>query len=105
MVNFSVGAGSLLGLLDIALAIAYLVLSIALISRGRDIGDIGITLYVIQAVIAPILLLSCGFILFLHGWRLDPILLFAYVQLHILLVYLGVKDFILFSMVPRRNRR
>ena len=106
MVNFGLNSASLLGLFDIILAIAYLALSIALpIARGRDVGATGVALYVIQAIIAPASLLLSGFILLFQGWRLDPILQFAYLLLNLLVVYLGVKDVILLSLVSRRNNR
>jgi hypothetical protein len=82
MVNFGFNNASLLGLLDIILAIAYLALSIALpIARRRDVGDTGVALYVVQAIIAPAFLLLSGFILVFQGWRLDPPLQFAFLLL------------------------
>jgi hypothetical protein len=106
MVNFGLNPASLLGLLDIVLAIAYSVRAIALpITRGRDIGDWGIALYVVEAVIAPVFLLLCGLIVFFQGWRLDPILQLAYLLLNLLMIYLAVKDVILLPMVSRRNQR
>jgi hypothetical protein len=106
MVNFGFNSASLLGLLDIILAIAYLALSITLpIARRRDLGATGVSLYVVQAIIAPPFLLLSGFILVFQGWRLDPPLQFAFLLLNLLVVYLGVKDVILFSLVSRRNNR
>jgi uncharacterized membrane protein YhaH (DUF805 family) len=106
MVNIGFNSATLLGLLDVILALAYLVLSIALpLTRARDLGSIGITLYLIQAFIAPVILLLSGFILIFQGWRLDPILQFAYLLLHLLVVYLAVKDVILFRLGSRRNQR
>ncbi|MEQ9001911.1 MAG: hypothetical protein RID53_36105 [Coleofasciculus sp. B1-GNL1-01] len=106
MVNFGLNSATLLGLLDIFLSIAYLAISVALpIARRRDIGVTGIVLYIIQAIIAPLFLLMAGFILFFQGWRLDPILQFSYVLLNFLVIYLGVKDIILFRLLSPRNHR
>lgn len=106
MVNFGLNSASLLGLFDIILAIAYLGLSVAIpVATGRELGEIGIFLYIIQAFIAPIVLLFVGFIFILQGWRFDPILQFACFLLHLLLIYLAIKDFILFGMLSRRNQR
>lgn len=106
MVNFGLNFASLLGLLDIFLALAYLALSIALpIARRRDIGVTGIVLYIIQGIIAPFFLLITGFILIFQGWRLDPLLQFSYFLLQFLVIYLGVKDIILFRLLSPRNHR
>ncbi|HEY9609060.1 hypothetical protein [Allocoleopsis sp.] len=106
MVNFGLNSASVLGLLDIILAIAYFAVSIAIpVATGRELGGIGIFLYIIQAFIAPIVLLFVGFLFIFHGWRLDPILQFGCFLFHLLLIYLGVKDIILFKMLLRRNRR
>ena len=106
MVNVSLNSASLLGLLDIFLALAYLALSIALpIARRRDIGATGILLYIIQGIIAPFFLLITGFILLFKGWQLDPLLQFSYLLLNLLIIYLGVKDIILFRLLSPRNHR
>lgn len=53
MINFALNFAGLLGLLDIQLAIAYLGVSIAIpVVTGRELGDIGIFLYIIPAIIA-----------------------------------------------------
>lgn len=106
MVNIGLNFASLLGLLDIILAIAYLVLSSALpLERGRHVGGTGIALYVVQAIIAPIVLLISGVILIFQGWRLDPILQLAYLLLELLVIYLAVKDVILLRLISRINQR
>ncbi|EDX71974.1 hypothetical protein MC7420_5118 [Coleofasciculus chthonoplastes PCC 7420] len=46
-----------------------------------------------------------GFILLFQGWRLDPILQFSYVLLNFLVIYLGVKDIILFRLLSPPNHR
>jgi small-conductance mechanosensitive channel len=106
MVNVALTLGSLLGLLNVILAIVYLVLSIALpLERRRIIGGMGIALYVAQAIIAPLFLLVSGAILIFQGWRLDPILQLAYLLLDFLVIYLAVKDVILFRLISSRNQR
>jgi hypothetical protein len=106
MVNFGLNSASVLGLLDIILAIAYLAVSLVIpVATGRGLGGIGIFLYIIQAFIAPPVLLLVGFIFIFQGWRLDPILQFGCFLFHLLLIYLGVKDIILFKMLSRRNQR
>ena len=72
------------------------------VATGREIGGIGIFLYRVQAFIASIVLLMVGFIFILQGWRLDPILQFGCFLFHLFLIYLGVKDIILFKIVSRR---
>ncbi|MGK7873841.1 MAG: Ycf66 family protein [Xenococcaceae cyanobacterium] len=106
MVNFGLNFSSLLGLWDLLLAIAYLILSIVmLINQSHILGELGQIIYILQAIIAPLILLICGFILIFQGWRLDPILQFAIFLLHILVIYLGVKDVVIFHLVSQRLRR
>jgi hypothetical protein len=105
MVNFYLGSAALLGLVDIILALVYLVISIVLtITRNRAIGELGIVFYVFQAIIAPIFLLLAGSIFFFQGWRLDPILTFAVFLLHLLIIYLAVKDVFIFQQISKRDR-
>lgn len=105
MVNYGINSGSILGFFDLILAIAYLAISIALpLSRARELGNIAILLYVGQGIIAPASLLLVGFIHIFQGWRLDPILQFADFLVNLLLVYLGIKDFVLLRLIfSRRN--
>jgi hypothetical protein len=66
MINFSLSLISLLGFTDIVLSLVYLITSIIFpITRRQAIGELGIILYVIQAIIAPLVLLLVGLILFL----------------------------------------
>ena len=96
---------SLLGLLDLLLAVAFIVASIVFpIIRSRIVGEAGITLYVFQLFIAPIILLICGVILLFYGWLLNPPLQLAFFLLHLLIVYLAVKDVIIFNKLYDRNR-
>ena len=106
MVNYGINSGSILGFFDLILAIAYLAISIALpLSRARELGNIGIFLYVGQGIIAPLVLLLAGFIHIFQGWRLDPILQFADFLLNLLILYLAIKDFVLLRLISlRRNQ-
>jgi hypothetical protein len=104
MVNFGFNGGSLLGLLDVILAIAYLAWSIFVtITRGREFSTVFVLLFIIQALIAPGVLILSGLILIFQGWRLDPLLQLSYFLLNILLIYLGLKDVILLSLVAPRH--
>jgi hypothetical protein len=106
MVNFGFNGGSLLGCLDVILAIAYLAWSIfVVIARGREFGTVFVFLFVIQALIALGTLILSGLILIFQGWRLDPILQLGYFLLNILIIYVGLKDVILLSLVAPRNQR
>lgn len=106
MVNISLSAAGLLGLFDLIFSLLYLISSVVLpITRRQAIGELGIILYVIQAIIAPSILLLVGLILFLNGWRLDPILQFAFFLLHILILYLAIKDVFIFNRLLEYNRR
>ncbi len=51
-----------------------------------------LVLYILQAIIVPILLLSCGAIILTSGWRLDPILQYQQLLLFILITYFTAKD-------------
>jgi hypothetical protein len=96
MVNYGLSSASLLGVLDIALAILYLVISIGTpIVRRTTIGTTGTTLFIIQAFFAPLCLLLAGGIIIFQGWRLDPILQFAFLLLNALIIYFAVKDILL----------
>jgi small-conductance mechanosensitive channel len=98
MINVAISFASLLGLLDIGLAVFYLVISIAVpLNRRRMLDALGIALYIAQAVIAPVILLLSGVILFFQGWRLDPILQLAFFLLNVLVIYLGIKDILIYS--------
>lgn len=103
MVNFAYSFASLLGILDLLIALFYLVSSIALpIARRRMLDVWGITLYGIQALIAPPILAVVGGILILQGWRLDPILQFAFLLLHFLVIYQGIRDIVIYRNFRQR---
>lgn len=101
MVSVSFNYSILLVFLDIALALVYSVISLAVaIGRRRSLSGLAIALYLVQSLIAPVLLLLVGFILLLQGWRLDPALLFAFVLMHTLVIYLVIKDLIVYQSNP-----
>lgn len=98
MVSVALGFASLLGLLNVLLAIYVLFASIAsVVNRRRHINQLGMGLYLIQAVFVPVALLLSGGILFFQGWRLDPILQFAYLLIVMTIVYLTIKDALIMS--------
>lgn len=106
MVNYGLNLMSLLGIVDVALAIAYLVTAILNAgARSRLIGGLGIILYIIQGLMAIVILPASGFILLFSGWRLDPILGFQQFLLHVLLIYLAFKDAFIFGTVSRQSQR
>ncbi|NJS11569.1 MAG: hypothetical protein HC789_14950 [Microcoleus sp. CSU_2_2] len=106
MVNVGFNFMSILAIVDLALAIAYLVTAILNAGmRSRLIGGLGITLYIIQGLMVIVILPLCGFILWFQGWRLDPILATQQFLLHVLLIYLAFKDALIFGIVSRQSQR
>jgi hypothetical protein len=106
MVNVSLDFAALLGLFDLILSLVFLIVSIVLpITRRRIIGELGILLYIFQAITAPVFLLLAGLIFLFQGWRLDPSLELAVFLLHILIFYLAVKDIVVFDRLLQYNRR
>ncbi|WP_237396943.1 Ycf66 family protein [Okeania sp. KiyG1] len=87
MVNLGLNYSSLLGLLDILLALLILNESRKKLS-SKEAFDI------IQWIFVPITILLCGSILLLQGWRLDPVLVFVMFLLHTILVFLLIKTFL-----------
>jgi Ycf66 protein N-terminus len=84
---------SILGLIYIILSVLYFIASIILVTRKvNKQTSSNLVLYVLQAILVPILLLSCGVILFFQGWRLDPILLMQQLLVFILITYFAAKD-------------
>jgi hypothetical protein len=94
MISVGFNFATLLGLLDIAIAIFYAVSSINLLSRR--LTDNAALLYIVQLLFAPLALLLVGAILIFNGWRLDPILQFAFLLLNALVIFLGAKEFSLY---------
>ena len=106
MVNVGINLMSILGIVDIALAVTYVVTAIVNSGmRSSIIGGTGIILYIIQGIMAVAVLPISGFILLIQGWRLDPILGMQQMLLHILLIYLAFKDAFIYGLVTRQSRR
>ena len=106
MVSVGINLSSILGIIDIALAVAYLVTAIANSGmRSQIISNTGIILYIIQGIMVVGVLLVSGFILFFQGWRLNPILGFQQFLLHVLLIFLAFKDAFIYGLVTRQSRR
>jgi hypothetical protein len=100
MVNFGLNSASILGLFDIILAVVYFVLPIIfVVQKNNIIGTGGVLFYVIQAKIAPFVLLLTGMILLFQGWRLDPILQFAMLLQQLLIIYNVLKDIYIFNVI------
>lgn len=87
----------LLGLINVVLALFYLGISIAIpLTRRRMLSDLGVALYIIQAIIAPVLLILAGGILIFQGWRLDPSLQLAFLLLNLLVLFTFAKEWLIF---------
>jgi hypothetical protein len=88
MVNVGLNFSSVLGLLQILIALVYFALSISqIVIAIRLRRDTDLVFRIIQLILAPLMLSLSGFILFFQGWRLDPILLFQQLLMNILLVF------------------
>ncbi|MEH2407450.1 Ycf66 family protein [Nostoc sp.] len=95
-VNFGLNIAGLIGIIYLLWAILYLILTVAwLVQRGSRLRGWALTLYIIQLIFTPIIMLLSGVILFYQGWRLDPILQFEQVLLLILILYLSIKDIVI----------
>lgn len=99
MVNVGFGAGSLLAILNILLGGYFLTVSVSILlsMRSRRMSNVEMPLYFIQVCIVPAALLLSGVILFFQGWRLDPILQFAFFLMAVPLIFFGLKDFLVMS--------
>ena len=74
-VNIGVSFASYLGLLQALGALGYFAVSVAQVIialKSHQIDDIVIR--ILQLLLAPLILLQSGAILFFNGWRLDPVL-------------------------------
>ncbi|MBD1839071.1 hypothetical protein H6F78_18230 [Coleofasciculus sp. FACHB-64] len=96
MINFGLNSASILGLLYIILAITYLSLIRSAASRRtNNLSDSVLKLDKFVSVIIRSLLLISGIILFLQGWRLDPVLQFGQFLLFSLILYMIGKDIVI----------
>jgi Ycf66 protein N-terminus len=92
MVNIGFSLTTLLGLLDLLGVICYFLLAIYQISRGvysyssNSIFNTGLqVIEVLELISSPIALFLSGIILVFNGWRLDPILQFQQLLLHVII--------------------
>jgi hypothetical protein len=84
----------LLGLIDIIFAIAaFTATLILLFKNGSSSSGSKIGFYVIQFILVPLCLLLAGAIFVVQGWRLNPILTFAVLCLHVIIAFLLLRDF------------
>ncbi|MBD2537957.1 Ycf66 family protein [Coleofasciculus sp. FACHB-SPT36] len=96
MINFGLNSSSILGLLYIILAITYLILIKGAESRRtNNLSASVLKLDKFVSVIIRSLLLISGIILFLQGWRLDPVLQFGQFLLFSLILYMIGKDIVI----------
>ncbi|MDZ8029218.1 MAG: Ycf66 family protein [Nostoc sp. DedQUE11] len=95
-VNFGLNLAGLIGIIYLLLSIVYFLLTLAwLVQRGTRLRGWSLSLYIIQVIFTPIVLLLCGGILFFQGWRLDPILQIQQFLLSLLIIYLTIKDIVI----------
>ncbi|MDJ0557117.1 MAG: Ycf66 family protein [Microcoleaceae cyanobacterium MO_207.B10] len=87
MVNLGLNLTNLLGLLDILLALL-------IFNESRTKASSREAFDIMQWIFVPIAILLCGGIVFFQGWRLDPMLFFAMLLLHTILVFLLIKTFL-----------
>jgi hypothetical protein len=96
MINFGLNSASILEILYIILAITYLLLIKGAASRRtNNLSASVLKLDKFVSVIIRSLLLISGIILFLQGWRLDPVLQFGQFLLFLLILYMIGKDIVL----------
>lgn len=99
MINygFNFNIAFLLGLFDLILAIAIFIMTLSLILGRRGIQPSNSTgFYIAQLILVPTSLLLAGATFIFQGWRLDPILQIAVLCLHIIIIFLVVKDFYIY---------
>jgi hypothetical protein len=101
--NFGLNFASLLGIIYFIFGICYLISMITFLTqRANSLRGTSLVLYILQALVIPIFISFCGFILIFQGWRLDPILQFQQLLLFIIITYLSMKDILINA--SRRNR-
>ncbi|MBN3927285.1 Ycf66 family protein [Nostoc sp. NMS4] len=95
-VNFGLNIAGLIGIIYLLWAIIYLILTVAWLSqRGTRLRGWALSLYIIQLIFTPIIMLLSGAILYYQGWRLDPVLQFEQFLLLLLILYLSIKDIVI----------
>ena len=100
MFNFSFNLLSLLGFLDVLLGIGIPIIGILmLLSRSNNpSSQVWTTLYALQIAISFLTLPIVGLIFIFYSWKYDPLMQFGCFLLHVLVIYLVVKD-ILISLI------
>lgn len=94
MINIGVNFTTVLGLLDVIFALAVFTLTLILLFQNQSVirGNNGV-FYIIQVILVPLCLLLAGAMFVFQGWKLDPLLTFAVLCLHVIIVFLLLKDF------------
>ncbi|MEM8642950.1 MAG: Ycf66 family protein [Cyanobacteria bacterium P01_G01_bin.54] len=100
MVNVGWNTASLMGFVQILVAIAYpfIIIPLMVIKPAKPAAsrtDIGVAIALVQSVLVSLTFLLTGLILFFNGWRLDPILQVAYVLMFALVLLLMLKEVLL----------
>ncbi|CCQ52103.1 MULTISPECIES: hypothetical protein [Crocosphaera] len=94
---------SLLGLSYVILGIIYIVVA-RTIWKSLFRQFLNPSLYHIQSLALPSFLIVIGLILLGFGWRLDPILQFAFFLQFTLLIYVVGKDKMLFQIMSNSKK-
>lgn len=97
MINISLNISILLGLFDLILAVAIFIMTLSLMlgRRGTQPSN-SIGFYIAQLILVPTSLLLAGAIFIFQGWKLDPILQLAVLCLHLIIIFLLIKDFYMY---------
>jgi len=103
MINIGFNLASLLGLFDLPLSVAIFALTLQLIADKNRVQDSTVAFDIIQIVLVPLSLLICGAILILQGWRLDPLLFLVMLLLHLIIIFMWTKDFLLHRRAASRH--
>lgn len=94
MVNIGFSFVGLLGFIDVIFALAVFTMTLILLFQDRPaIRGNRIGFYIAQLVLVPLCLLLAGAMFVFQGWRLEPLLTFAVLCLHLIIVFLVLKDF------------
>lgn len=102
-VNIGLNVASLLGIIYVLLGAIYSIIMVFfLVQRATRLTSWALSLYIIQAIFIPALMLLSGFILIFQGWRLDPILQFGQFLSFFVIIYFAIKDIVINAVY--RNR-
>ncbi len=95
---------TLLGTLDMLGTIGLLAAAIGLtLASLQQRQPTLAVIYILSGIVSPILLFLVGAILSFQGWRVDPVVGFAILLLHLIVVLGIVKDIILITRRPFRS--